>query len=74
MRVLSIIKDQPVIKSTLDRLKYLEHLSEDMLYTNNLTLWPEYAPISSAPLSTDDKFTLLDLRIRSLNARMRRDP
>ena len=64
----------PEIQQNLDKLSYLGNLSEDLLYFNYLTLWPEYAPIGLAPLSQDDKFTLLDLRVRSLNARILRDP
>lgn len=74
MKALSIIEEMPEIQKNLDSLSYLVELSEDMIFRNFLTVWPNYAPLSQAPLSTDDKLTLLDLRIRSLNARMQKDP
>ena len=51
----------------LNELQYLQELSEDMIYQNYLTLWPTRTSLGD--LSTEDKFHMINMKVRSLNER-----
>jgi len=46
--------------------EYLDGLSEDLLFRNFLSIWP--TNIDMSDLSQDDKFTVINLKIRYLNS------
>ena len=51
----------------LNELQYMQELSEDMIYQNYLTLWPTRTSLGD--LSTEDKFHMINMKVRSLNER-----
>lgn len=65
---LEIVLSAADIMNSMDSLEYLSDISDDFIYGNFATIWREHSFISGANrLSVDDRLTLIDMRVRSMN-------
>ena len=66
---LNVILSVTKVSKTLDELMYLGDLSDDFIYKNFATIWREHSFISGASrLPVEDRLTIVDMRVRSMNA------